>query len=112
MAVAGIGVGFCGVQFASDGTRLWAVGSGDMGATCNTRATACVSATDLSTTDGCTQTFALPALGRQAGSGAHEFGASTYPDVLAITLDGTDTDSLHFGPEAPTAGVGAINGNP
>ena len=108
MAVAGVGVGFCGVQFASDGSKLWAVGSGDMGSTCNTRATACVSATDLSTTDGCAPSFALPALGRNAGAGAHQFGASDYPDTLDVTLDGTDTDSLHFGPEAPTAGVGAL----
>ena len=110
MAVAGIGVGFCGVQFASDGTRLWAVGSGDMGTTCNARATACVLASDLSTTDGCTQAFTLPPLGRQAGAGAHDFGASTYPDTPNVTLDGTDTDSLHFGPEAPTAGVGNLDG--
>jgi hypothetical protein len=110
MSVAGIGVGFCGVQFASDGAKLWAVGSGDMGATCNARAYACVSASDLSTTgDTCTQTYTLPALGRNAGAGAHEFGASTYPDTPNITLDGTGSDSLHFGPEAPTAGVGDLN---
>lgn len=106
MAVAGIGVGFCGVQFASDGTVLWAVGSGDMGATCNARATACVSASDLATPATCTPSYALPALGRQAGAGAHEFGASAYPDAPSVTLDGTDADSLHFGPETPTAGAG------
>lgn len=106
MAVAGIGVGFCGVQFASDGTLLWAVGSGDMGTTCNARTTACVTATDLATTDSCTPSYALPAIGRHAGAGAHQFGASAYPDAPNVTLDGTASDSLHFGPETPTASAG------
>lgn len=110
MAVAGIGVGFCGVQFASDGTVLWAVGSGDMGSTCNARATACVSAADLATAATCTPSYALPALGRRAGAGAHEFGASMYPDAPNVMLDGTDADSLHFGPEAPTTGAGDFDG--
>jgi len=109
MAVAGIGVGFCGVQFASDGTALWAAGSGDMGATCNARATACVSAADLATPATCTPSYALPALGRRAGAGAHAFGASAYPAAPNVTLDGTGTDSLHFGPEAPTAGAGDLD---
>jgi hypothetical protein len=100
MSVAGIGVGFCGVQFASDGALLHGVGSTDMGSTCTT-------ATDLATSDLCTSTsYTLPALGRHAGAGAHEFGVSRYPDVANITLDGTATDSLHFAPVAPTAGVG------
>jgi hypothetical protein len=99
MAVAGIGVGFCGVQFASDGMALWAVDSGDMGATCNARATLCVSATDLATPVPCgSASYALPALGRRAGARAHEFGASQYPDAPNLTLDGTETDSLHFRP--------------
>jgi hypothetical protein len=99
MAVAGIGVGFCGVQFASDGAALWAVGSGDMGATCNARATLCVSATDLATPVPCgSSSYALPALGRHAGAGAHAFGISAYPDTANVTLDGTGSDSLHFGP--------------
>jgi hypothetical protein len=107
MAVAGIGVGFCGVQFASDGAALWSVGSTDMGATCNARATACVSATDLDTPTSCgAPSYNLPALGRRAGAGAHEFGASDYPDEPNLTLDGTGSDSLRFGPTAPTAGAG------
>jgi hypothetical protein len=67
-------------------------------------------ASDLSTTDGCPTSFTLPALGRRAGAGAHDFGASTYPDSPNVTLDGTNTDSLHFGPETPTAGVGNLGG--
>jgi hypothetical protein len=107
MAVAGIGVGFCGVQFASDGTVLSGVGSTDMGSTCNPAATLCVSADDLDTPATCgAPSYALPALGRRAGAGAHVFGASGYPDEPNITLDGTTSDSLYFGPLDPTPGAG------
>jgi hypothetical protein len=108
MSVAGIGVGFCGIQFASDGTLIRGTGSGDMGATCNARAALCVSAADLATATGCSSSaeYRLPALGRRAGAGAHSFGASTYPDEPNLTLDGTTSDSLYFGPLAPTAGAG------
>jgi hypothetical protein len=106
MAVAGIGVGFCGVQLASDGVAIYAEGSTDMGATCNPVSTACVSAADLTDTTGCAATFTLPALGRHSGAGLHEFGESRYPDAPNITLDGTATDSLGFGPTEPTPGVG------
>ena len=108
MTVAGIGVGFCGIQFASDGTVLQGIGSGDMGSSCNAQATLCVSAVDLSTTaTACpAPSFALPAIGRRAGAGAHVFGASQYPDTPNITLDGTTSDSLYFAPTAPTTGAG------
>src|SRR5262249_39790111 len=107
MSVAGIGVGFCGVQFASDGTLLHGVGSTDMGTTCNPAAILCASASDLADSDPSTSpTSQPPALGRRAGPGAHSFGASCYPDVPNITLDGTTSDSLYFAPLAPTAGVG------
>jgi hypothetical protein len=108
MAVAGVGVGFCGIQFASDGVRLHGVGSTDMGTQCNARATLCVSASDLDTPDMCTSLapYTLPAIGRRAGAGAHEFGVSQYPDEPNITLDGTTADSLYFGPQSPTPGAG------
>jgi hypothetical protein len=79
-----------------------------MGMTCAEPASLCVSASDLTMPGSCDaiSTFTLPALGRQAGAGAHDFGASTYPDVPNITLDGTSTDSLGFGPAAPTPGAG------
>ena len=35
MAVAGIGVGFCGVQLTSDQTTIYGEGSADMGESCN-----------------------------------------------------------------------------
>ncbi|HEY0478238.1 MAG TPA: hypothetical protein VGD37_12020 [Kofleriaceae bacterium] len=107
MSVAGIGVGFCGVQFASDGTVLYGVGSTDMGEQCNAPATLCVSAGDLDAAATCgAPDYHLPALGRHAGAGAHTFGASQYPDAPNITLDGTASDSLHFGPTGPTSGAG------
>lgn len=107
MSVAGIGVGFCGIQFGSDGMSLYGIGSSDMGATCNDRATFCVSAADLTTPGACgSPAYTLPALGRHAGAGGHAFGASQYPDEPNITLDGTPSDSLGFGPIAPTPGTG------
>jgi len=114
MAVAGIGVGFCGVQFASDGTELHGVGSTDMGSSCNERATFCVSASDLDLPAMCTAPapYVMPAIGRRAGAGAHEFGVSRYPDAPDITLDGTTSDSLYFGPQAPTAGAGDFDARP
>lgn len=111
MSVAGIGVGFCGVQIRSDGVSIYGVGSADMGTTCREVGTLCVSADDLTAAGDCAdlETFSLPALGRGASSGGVESGASTYPDEPNVTLDGTDTDSLHFGPgDAPTAGVGSF----
>lgn len=110
MAVAGIGVGFCGVQFASDGTVLRGDGSSDMGTTCNAPASLCVSASDLDTAATCgSADYLLPAIGRRAGAGAHEFGASRYPAVPNLTLDGTSHDALYFGPVAPTLGAGSVD---
>jgi hypothetical protein len=112
MTVAGIGVGFCGIQVRSDGASIFGRGSPDMGMTCNDAANLCVSASDLAMPGSCDalQAVGIPALGRRAGAGAHQFGASHYPDVPNITLDGTATDSLHFGPgDAPTAGVASFD---
>jgi hypothetical protein len=112
MTVAGIGVGFCGIQVRSDGISIFGRGSTDMGMSCNEAADLCVSAADLTQPGSCgaIETFGMPALGRMAGAGAHEFGASSYPAVPNITLDGTGTDSLHFGPgDVPTAGVNSFD---
>jgi len=109
LAVAGLGEGYCGVQLVSDGTSVYAVGSGDMGETCNVPATLCADATDLASPGTCDALApTLPAIGRRAGAGAHVFGASAYPDTPNVTLDGTATDSLGFGPSAPTPGVASI----
>jgi len=108
MSVAGIGVGFCAVQLTSDSTTIYGAGSADMGETCNEPATLCVDAVDLETPGTCEPPppFTLVAVGRLAASGSHESGVSPYPDVPNIVLDGTVTDSLHFGPETPTEGAG------
>jgi hypothetical protein len=108
MSVAGIGVGFCGVQLTSDSTTIYGAGSSDMGETCNETATLCVDSVDLETPATCEPAppFTLVAVGRLAASGSHESGVSPYPAVPNIVLDGTITDSLHFGPEIPTEGVG------
>jgi hypothetical protein len=109
MAVAGIGVGFCGISMRSNGDSIYGSGSVDMGATCRDQGTLCVAAGDLSAAGMCDAitSFTVPALGRKAGAGAHVFGASGYPAMPNITLDGTATDSLGFGPgTAPTEGVG------
>jgi hypothetical protein len=44
-----------------------------------------------------------------AGPGA-AWAPSAYPGGPAnqVTLDGTPTDSIHFGPTAPTPGVGSF----
>lgn len=108
MVVGGIGVGFCGAQISSDGAAIYGQGSADMGETCNDRAEVCVEAADLETVATCEPppAFALRPIGRLAATGSHESGLSDYPDLPSIVLDGTVTDSLHFGPEAPTEGVG------
>jgi hypothetical protein len=109
MTVAGIGFGYCGIQLNTDGTNVYAVGSNDMGATCTASNNICVDASDLTTAGTCSaslQTFLLPALGRKATSGAQTDGASGYPATPNVTLDGSTTDDLWFGPTTPTSGVG------
>ena len=113
MSVAGMGFGYCGAQYNSDGVNIYGTGSTDMGATCNTTDTICVLASDASTAATCTgpeQSFSLPALGRLAESGVAQanWGASGYPGGggNTITLNGTSGDDVHFGPIVPTVGVG------
>jgi len=117
MAVSGLGFGFCGAQLKSDGTNVYGTGSTDMGATCNSVDTLCKLASDMTTAGDCTAltTFDIPAMGRVAAtsSGATgtipaTWGASTYPasPSPAVTLDGTSTDSMYFGPVTPTTGLG------
>ena len=94
-----------------------------MGTACNAPATACVDATNITasaTCDSSLTTFALPSLGRLAGTGPHAGGpsadagaswaASEYPGASSnvIQLDGTSSDSLHFAPTTPAPGVAAL----
>jgi hypothetical protein len=112
MSVAGLGVGFCGVQFGSNGAALYGIGSTETGTTCNDPATLCVSAADLGSPGVCGSppAYILTRLGRKAG--AQALAASRYPAEPTITLDGTRTDSLHFGPNLPTAGTGNFDAAP
>ncbi len=114
MAVAGVGFGYCGAQFDSDGTTVYGIGSPDMGTTCNGPYTACVAASDISTPATCgasLTTFSIPALGRASTSGPNTTdGASLYPSDGggSILLNGTPSDSMNFGPTTPTPGVGSL----
>lgn len=108
MSTAGKAMGYCGAQLRSDGTNVYATGSAEgAGVTCDATDETCVDATDLTTAATCTtaqKTFTLPALGRDNSNG---LDPSTYPASSNVTLDGTSTDSVHFGdgPTTPPAGV-------
>ena len=121
LSTAGLGFGVCGAQLKSDGTNIYAVGSNDMG-TCGAAQNVCASAAALATPGTCTgsvTSFALTPLGREQTTGPNAAGpgnpanpsafysASAYPGGAAdtILLTGTTSDSLHFGPLVPTAGV-------
>jgi hypothetical protein len=114
LAVAGRGFGYCGAQLKSDGTDVYELGSSDMGSTCNDPATLCVSASDALTPGTCGNDitrFALAPLGRTGSNGATGYiSPSGYPGfrVNSVRLDGSATDSVSFGPSAPTAGVVAL----
>jgi len=112
MTAAGIGVGYCGVQFASDGTNTYGIGSVDGGGSCEAQATLCLLSSNESTTASggiCTAatpfsvTTAIGTIGGTANSVT--WGTSTYPASANVTLNGTATDSVHFGPTTPPAGV-------
>jgi hypothetical protein len=123
MAVAGIGFGYCGAQLKSNGNTVYGTGSPDMASVCAPTGTLCVAASDVTTPAMCDDTvtsFSLPALGRVSSIGPNAGGPgvdagpdaawapSQYPGISSdsIALEGTDSDSLHFGPTAPTPGVG------
>ena len=116
-AVAGMGLGYCGAQLKSDGTNLYATASVDMGTSCYDIGTLCVSASDGTTSGTCDTsltTFALTPLGRKSTASTAtlvvgNWGVSAYPATGAnLTLDGSSTDDLRFGPTTPTTGVGNI----
>lgn len=114
LSVAGIGFGFCGAQLKSDGLTLYAIGSLDMGSSCTESGTLCVAASDISTATSCSgalTSFSTQSLGRKATSGmTGSIGASGYPGGTnnQVVLNGTDSDSLRFGPSDVTAGVSAF----
>lgn len=122
MVAAGVGLGYCGAHFLSDGTNIYGEGSVDNGATCQANAPLCVQAADGTTpvAGDCSvnaSKFALQSIGRKEATSPDagtltnppaggKWGASLYPATPNITLDGTDSDSLSFGPKTPTAGAG------
>jgi hypothetical protein len=119
--VAGVGFGYAGAQLKSNGATVYAAASTDMGTTCGAVDSLCVAASDLTTPGTCADgtaltTFDLPAIGREAVAGSDvppinggTFAASQYPASGAnVTLNGTASDALAFGPAAPTAGVGSF----
>lgn len=117
--VAGIGLGFCGVELASDGTKLSIRGSQDgVGGACNTTQTVCISG-DLKTTlnendcDGIVSTM-IP-LGRlpsnefigelnMSGWSASDFPGNTLNNV---EIGDTPEASVNFGPK--TVPISMIN---
>lgn len=120
MSIAGIGFGYCGAQLKADAMTVYGTGSIDMATTCAAVDTFCASASDVTSPAACNSTtFELPALGRVSSTGPNAGGpghagtpgatwaASQYPGGMSntITLDGTPSDSLAFGPTSPTPGV-------
>jgi hypothetical protein len=114
MAAAGIGVGYCGVQLASDGMNTYADGSA--GPVCAATDDLCVLSSDETTVVGGRGGICTPggsaafthttAIGIETGSGpTTSWGNSPYPTVPNVVLNGTSTDSVHFGPTTPPAGV-------
>jgi hypothetical protein len=116
LAVAGIGIGYCGAQLKSDGTNIWAQGSSDMGTVCQMTDTLCVLASDATTAGTCAPpltSFALNPMGRESAPSTASmvvgsWGPSNYPSTPNVLFNGTATDAIHFGPASPTLGVGNI----
>lgn len=111
MTAAGMGIGFAGAQFKSDGTTIFGVGSEDMASSTSTQETVCVTAADFTVTaPTCTVSatdFTLTPIGRKSGTGVAQttWAASHYPTVPNLTLDGTATDATNFALITPTTGV-------
>jgi hypothetical protein len=106
LAVAGIGFGYCGAQLKSDGLTVYVQGSPDMGLTCADSANVCVSAGDVTMPAMCaSMSFDLPSIGRAATAGPNGMWGASQNGSAGIVLDGTASDSLAFGPSAPTPGV-------
>lgn len=102
MTVAGTGFGYCGAHLKSEGTNLFIQGSsgGSSDGTtwsCQAADTSCTLASSLTTSGSCgdigVSSFELTSLGVSASS----VGSG-------ITLNGTSSDHVHFGPE-----VGALS---
>lgn len=110
-SVAGIGLGFCGVQFASNGEKMFFIGSQDgLGGGCLDVNSTCVLGDDLSVeTTGCDTDigFSILPLGRTESSdflgnySIPQWNASTWP-ASGNNVDISDiaSSSVLFGPSA------------
>lgn len=118
MTGAGINIGYCGVQFVTDGNIFFGTGSSaDPGNTCSPQEDFCAPASNIggTTTGGiCAKSysqFTLPPIGMSATTGASGsvYTQSQYPGVPDVAINGTGSDNLHFsGPLAPPAGVPSV----
>ena len=115
LTAAGVGMGYCGAHFVSDGTSVFGIGSIDMAASCLPPGEICLDASSGSKRESCTvsaENFVLTPLGRDSVSvtAATTWAASGYPGSKGnlVRLDGTATDSAHFGPSVPPSGVGVF----
>jgi hypothetical protein len=106
MTAAGVGIGYCGVQFRSSEGLFKATGSADgVGYVCEATDSACTLADNFDETGVCgsMSNFSLPKLGRQAyADGTWE--ASLYPGGTenTVTLSNSGVDDAFFGPSSPT----------
>jgi len=100
---AGVGIGFCGVQFQSNGVVAQVVGVEDGS---SSPSTLCLSALDFtSTATDCSavSTFVLPAIGTTSSTAPNNVVQCAYPGGSADTIvaSGDATDSIYFGPSSP-----------
>lgn len=113
MAVGGLGFGFCGAYLNSDGTNIYIHGSEDgIGQACNATANICVLNANLATAGSCgtlgTGTFTLTPLGRAATTNAQSVAVLASQYAPGLVLNGSGTDSVHFGPSVPADLAGTI----
>jgi glucokinase len=102
-SVAGIGIGYCGVQFASNGEKLHVIGSVDgPGKTCKPTNQTCVSS-DLTTRYDISEcndiNFSINPLGRTSSIDFQgPWNASHYPQYPNVDISNVPLSPVHYGP--------------
>lgn len=110
-SVAGIGLGFCGIQFASDGSKMFFRGSQDgPGGSCLPVNSTCVSGDDLDVqVDDCQESigFSIQPLGRTSSSdylgslNISQWDASTWPSSgNNVDISDTPNSPVYYGPSS------------
>lgn len=119
-SIAGIGLGFCGVQFSSIGDKMKILGSVDgVGGTCEAINHTCVSY-DLETIysmEACEDiSFTIKPLGRQMMDdflgqlNLTQWDASTYPGTTnVVDISDNPMSNVYFGPSEVPASMGGRN---